>query len=153
MSFEPLAWIESTLTPVHGIVWAVLILFFIFANSDAEDRLAMPMRITGGFIILPMIYCAMAVVIGQIFGDTYSWSQLWPTGIALGAGAGMIFLVFGLAAALDGGGLIVAIFFTAASLFATAVFGLFFSFFWWAIPRVVGLAPIDFPKFSWAVQL
>jgi len=102
-----------------------------------------------------VLYCMVAIIIGQLFGERFAWSQIWPSGLVLGAGLSTWFIVGvihpivsdpGRRNELIAGGLF-------AFSVGTAFFGLFFSGVWWLFPRIIGVGFIDFPKYAWAVQV
>lgn len=113
------------------------------------------LRVWGGIVMLPMFYAMTSLVVGQLFGDHYSWSQVWPSGLMLGALVSSNFALWIARAIWQAknkrlqllalGSFVVPL--------AAGFFGLFFSVAWWLLPRVVGLGLIDFPKLSWGVQV
>lgn len=89
-----------------------------------------------------------ALVFGQVFGDKYSFNQVWPTSLVLGILVAAFFMLW--------------VHFTGSSppqigfevfafLFFAAFLGIAFNLFLYVMPRLVGLGLIDLPRFSWAV--
>lgn len=97
-----------------------------------------------------------ALIAGQVFGDFYSWSQLWPAGLCLGAVFASIFLatLFGDAGLIRARKAEPIMTLVVGTLIAVAFFGLFFSVVWWVFPRLIEFGGlIDFPRYAWAVHL
>jgi hypothetical protein len=115
----------------------------------------LPFRKWGAVFMLPIFYCMVALIAGQTFGDKFSWSQLWPAGLGLGAIFSTAFLT-GLVPALwhgKGKRIELTIMTVVFVPLAAAFFGLFFTFAWWLFPRLIDLGLFDFPSYAWAVHL
>jgi hypothetical protein len=144
MDFAPLAYIWGTLTIWHIAIWLALSLLV---------GVVMPLRFGGSvnWLLLPMflymlaiVYGIFALMFGQVFGNTYSWSQIWPSGALLGGAFGALLFV-------PNGS-------SKPSPFPFALFGVvvaaaFYTFCLWLFPRIAGFGLIDFPKLAWGVQL
>jgi hypothetical protein len=94
-------------------------------------------------ILLAIAYGVFALIFGQTFGDKYSWSQLWPSGVVLGGSFGALLFADRSATRPP----------TAFVLFGVAVAALFYTFCIWLFPRIIGFGLIDFPQLSWGVHL
>lgn len=152
----PLQWVIGTLTIWHGIFLAGFVIINLWPRPQSERQLPMPMRIWASFVIPVILYCMVSLIAGQVVGDRFTWSMLWPAGLMLGALVSSIFLAVTLAAVWHTRGRQagpIAMGFIVPPL-AAVFFGLFFSCVWWIFPRVIewgGL--IDFPEASWGVHL
>ena len=153
MSFEPLLWVIGTLTPWHYGVWAAFLGLSIWGGQKNEETMPLPLRLLAGLIIFPVFYGMIAPIVGQVVGDHYNWSQLWPSAFILSGVLSLWFLVpvsFGGTLKKDWGVLAFGLF---GFGIATAIFGLFFAGSWWLFPRIIGFGLFDFPKYAWGVQL
>ena len=143
MEFAPLAYLWGTLTVWHVAIWiAFPLLMGVVLQLLADEPVlwkALPLYL----IILAIVYGIFALIFGQIFGDKYSWSQLWPSGALLGGSFGALLFVDRSAKGLP----------TALGLFGVAMAAVFFPFCIWLFPRTVGFGLIDFPRYAWAVHL
>ena len=155
ISFEPFEWVLSTLTAWHLAAWAAFFGLSVFAKPKSKEAMPIHLRVWGGIVLLPIVYCLGALMLGQLFGEKYAWTQLWPSGFALAA----IFSTFIVAHLVPDfwskrgrRGEIAVLGFMGVPIFVIQ-FGLFFTFAWWALPRIAGFGLIDFPKLSWGVQL
>ena len=151
--FAPLTWVTGTLTIWHFVAWAAFFALCIWPPEDPSKRMPWPLRLWGGVVILPVIYCWMGPVVGQIFGDKFDWAQLWPTGFALSGTFSTLALVFGLSAAWSEKSAGVALFFFLGATLVTLIFGLFFAGTAWAVPRAADSGLIELPKATWGVKL
>jgi drug/metabolite transporter (DMT)-like permease len=152
---EPLAWVIGTLTFWHYAIWALIAGLSLWRWPNQEPPTPLPFRMWGAVFMLPISYSMVALVVGQLFGEKYSWSQLWSAGLGLGAIFCTAFLT-GLVPALwvgKGKRIELSIMTFVFVPLAGAFFGLFFTFVWWFFPRFIDLGPIDFPELSWGVQL
>ena len=152
---EPLQWVIGTLTFWHYAVWALHGGLSLWRLPKEQPAMPRPFLMWGAVFMLPIFYCMVALIAGQIFGDKYSWSQLWPAGLCLGANISTAFLT-GLVPALwhgKGKRIELTIMTVVSVPLAAAFFGLFFTVAWWLFPRFMGLGLIDWPKFAWGVQL
>jgi hypothetical protein len=153
--FLPLRWVIETLTIWHYLAWAAFFGLSFWRGPADKEAMPINLRLWAGIIMLPIFYAMTSLVVGQLFGDNFSWSQVWPSGLMLGGLVSSFFLV-GFAEAIwhgDGRRLELFAFGGFAIPFAAGFFGLFFSVAWWLLPRAVGFGLIDFPKFPWGVQL
>ncbi len=144
MELLPLEYALESITFWHLLIWFVLSAVMMFAAAEE----AVPKRVVASAntaLLLSILYFWMAPIIGQLFGDKFSWAQVWPSGFVLGA-------VFSLAAALHflkrSSGASVAV-----SLIGTPFFGLGMSAAYWALPRFAGLGLIELPRMPWGVSL
>ena len=152
---EPLQWVVGTLTYWHYAIWALHAGLSLWRWPNQEKPMPLPFRTWGAVFMLPIFYCMVALIAGQIFGDKYSWSQLWPAGFGLGCLISTAFLT-GLVPALwyeKGKKIELTIMMVVFVPLAATLFGLVFTFVWWGFPRFIGLGLINFPKYAWGVQL
>lgn len=155
MSFEPIEWVLSTLTPWHFAAWLAFFGLSVPAMPKNKEPMPIYLRIWAGIVLLPIAYCMVGLVVGQLFGDKYSWARLWPSSFALATIVSTFFVVHLVPAIWLGRGRrgeLLTLGFIAVSA-AVVFFGLFFASAWWALPRMAGFGLIDFPKLSWGVQL
>ena len=155
MDFAPLQWVASTLTIWHYLIWAVVFLLHLWRGPKNNKAMPLHLRVWGGAVCIPIVYCMGSLVLGQLFGDKFSWSELWPSGLATGAAISTFFLVAILweTRAASERKLELLSLAIVVIPFATGFFGLFLAFAWWVFPRVAGFGLFDFPKLSWGVQL
>lgn len=152
----PLQWVIGTLTVWHGIVLAGFVILNLWPRPESGRQLPLPMRVWASFVIPVTLYCMVSLIVGQVVGDRFPWSMLWPAGLMLGALVSSIFLAVTLAAVWHTRGrktVPVAMVMIVPPL-AAVFFGLFFTSVWWIFPRVIewgGL--LDFPEAPWGVHL
>jgi hypothetical protein len=152
---EPLQWVIGTLTVWHYAILAVFMAINAWPWPKVEGTLPLPVRLWASIVIPTVLYTMASLVVGQIVGDRYTWSMLWPAGLGLGA----VFATIVLSVLLDGVWSTQgrqtrpALMLVIAIPLTTAFFGLFFTCVWWLFPRIIGFGLIDFPKLSWGVQL
>ncbi len=153
--FSPLEWVASTITAWHLAAWAVFFVLSVWLTPRGKKAMPKPLRIWGGIIMLPLVYCMGALVIGQLFGDRFSWSQIWPSGLMTGVVVSTFFVVEIVPAVWRGAGrrMELSVLGIVAVPLVTVFFGLFFSVVWWVFPRIIGFGLFDLPKQSWGVQL
>ncbi|QYJ07716.1 hypothetical protein [Qipengyuania flava] len=144
MELLPLKYALETLTFWHLLIWLVLTAAMMFAAAKES----VPKRIVtsaNAALLLIVFYFWIAPIVGQLFGDKFSWAQVWPSGFVLGA-------VFSLAAAVH---------FFKRSIRASVVivligipfYGLGMSAAYWAVPRFAGFGLVELPKMPWGVSL
>ena len=153
MDFAPLRWVTGTVTIWHLIAWVAFFVICIWPVSDPSKAMPWHLRLWSAVVILPVMYCWMGPIVGQIFGDKFVWSQLWPSGLAIAAVFSMFFLVALGGAAWDERSLALALLAIPMWLFASMFFGLFFAATSWVMPRVVDAGLVELPKPSWGVKL
>jgi hypothetical protein len=144
MDFAPLAYIWGTLTIWHILIWLALSLLVGVVVPRRFGCLVSGLSLPMFLYMLAIAYGIFALMFGQVFGNTYSWSQIWPSGALLGGAFGALaFSPKGLSQSLP----------LPVALFSIAMSAAFFAVGLWLLPRMVGLGPIDWPKLSWGVQL
>ncbi|NQX95322.1 MAG: hypothetical protein HRT64_10480, partial [Erythrobacter sp.] len=127
----------------HVGIWIGLTITFEMAVRKRSISKGSFARTCFTALLLAISYGLFALLLGQVFGDTYPAAQLWPSGLVLG----------GLFTAL---GFLGDRFSEQPKNFPTwaAVIGAnFYAFGLWLLPRVVGFGLIDVPKLAWGVQL
>ena len=143
MELAPLAYVWSTLTEWHVAIW---IAFPLLMGAVLPLRAGKPVLwkvLPLYLIILAIAYGVFALIFGQIFGDKYSWSQLWPSGALLGGSFGALLFADRSASRPP----------IAFVLLGVTVAAGFYTFCIWFFPRFIGLGLIDFPEASWGVHL
>ncbi len=144
MEFAPLAYVWGTLTVWHVAVWLAFAIL---------QGVVLPLRYGGSvnwfslpffLIMLAIFYGIFALMFGQLFGDKYSWSQLWPSGVLLGGSFGALVFARTRSSIRPP---------VAFALLGVVLAAAFYTFCLWLLPRIVGFGLIDWPKFSWGVQL
>ncbi len=143
MDFAPLVYLWDTLTVWHVAIWIALPLLMGVGLQLLADEPVLWKVLPLYLIILAITYGIFALIFGQVFGDKYSWSQLWPSGALLGGSFGALIFVDRSTTRPP----------TAFDFFGWAMAALFFPFCIWLFPRILGFGLIDFPKLSWGVQL
>lgn len=148
MSFEPLHWLIGTLTPWHLVIWVALAALPSIVIPLVTKQKFRPAFLAAVLWMFACLYGIFGLVLGQLFGDKYDYLEILPIGFLFGA-AFMLLPATGHFLSKDPR--------NAPSLGFTlfgAVFGgLFFGSCTWLFPRVVGFGLIEFPKYSWGVQL
>ncbi len=143
MDFAPLAYVWGTLTVWQMVIW---IAFPLLMGVVLPMRAGTPVLwkvLPLYLIILAIAYGIFALIFGQVFGDKYSWSQLWPSGAVLGGSFGALLFADRSATRPP----------TAFVLFGVVLAAVFYTFCIWLFPRILGFGLIDVPKFAWGVQL
>lgn len=150
MSFDPLTYAWRSITLVHAAIFAALVLVpVVMPRANQPDTVDFPGFPLNAVMILAA-YFLFAPIVGQVFGDKFSFSQVWPSSAVLG----MIFagILVGAAGVVEGrsgpiGFLVFA--FVAGSVFL----GLAFNLFLYVFPRMVGWGIVQIPKAPWGVVL
>lgn len=148
MSFEPLEWVISTLTAWHFAIWlglAALPTVILPLVTSQQIKLAF---FPAFLWMLACVYGIFSLMFGQLFGDNYGYLEVLPAGFLFGAGF-MLLLFFGELVTQDSKKNSSVGF----ALFGVVFGGVFFGSCTWILPRVIGFGLIDFPKYSWGVQL
>ena len=147
--FEPLAYVWSTLTIWH-LVLPVIVLGLQALSKGRSWREVMQ-RVTVVLCIFCWLYVLGAIILGQVFGDRFSFAQVWPTSALMGvlASLGIVgWMVDPHPPRMPLGRV------TLAFAFYALFLGLAVSLFLYLMPRMVGwFGIVDMPRLSWAVQL
>ena len=157
MSFEPLAYVWGTTTVWHFAFWGAFLLLCLLPAKSKSDKMPIALRLNAGLVIPPVLCAMITLILGQIWGDKFSWSQLWRSGLIVGATLASTFLTFGLGvtraerSSTDKLGLGIFLgllgFLIAALFFGLGLAGIFY-----LIPRA--FANVFEPQpVTWAVQL
>lgn len=151
----PLEWVIGTLTIWHYAIWAGFMAINVWPRPRPEGALPLPMRLWAGAVFPPVLYAMVSLIVGQIVGDRFPWSMLWPAGMCLGALFSSIFLGVLLAAIWNTRGRQVQaiVMLVVAVPLSTMFFGLFFTCAWWLFPRVIDFGLIPYPDLPWGVHL
>lgn len=153
MDFAPLRWVTGTLTIWHFVVWAAFFVLCVWPAAQSSNAMPWPLRLWAAVIMLPLFYCWIGPIMGQIFGEKFDWSQLWPTGLAIGALLSTFYVVGLSGAAWSEKSVTLALVAVPVWLFAAMFFGLFISATSWLMPRIVDIGPLEMPTASWGVKL
>ena len=142
--FAPFAYLWGTLTVWHMALWlAFPVMIGVVLPLRANEPIiwkVLPIALIMG----ATFYGIFALIFGQIFGDKYTWSQLWPSGALLGGSFGaLIFVPNGSSKQPP----------FAFSLIGVAVAAAVYTICMWLFPRIAGFGLFDFPKLSWGVHL
>ena len=151
----PLEWAYGTLTGAHYVIWAAFFFLCLLLVPKRKRPMPVIVRIWCGIFLLPISYCMVAPVVGQVFGDRLAWSQLWPSGLLLGAVLST-FVIVGMAPAFwsePSRRLELSVFAALCVAIAAGFFGVFFAFIWWSFPIWIGLWPFDIPQQVWGMQI
>jgi hypothetical protein len=143
MEFAPLAYVWGTLTLWHMAIWIAFPLLMGVVLKLRADGPVLWKVLSLYLTILAIAYGIFTLIFGQIFGDKYSWSQLWPSGALLGGSFGALLFTDRSASRPP----------VAFVLLGVTVAAGFYTFCIWLFPRIIGFGLIDFPKLSWGVQL
>ena len=148
MELLPLKYAASTMSKYHFIVLALVAAISLW-NGSADRQGGAILHAAIAVAGITLVYFWIAPIVGQAFGDKFTWSQVWPSGfivaLLLMAWGNLGFWLrdseYPLSAAL---------FFLTVG---TSLFGLVISASFWLMPRVVGSGVVDFAKKSWGVSL
>ena len=152
MKFAPLSYVWSTVTIWHLIVFGVLLAVVAWpASTERSGTRRLAPRVSYAAVVLFFLYVIGAIVLGQAFGDKFSFSQLWPTSIVMGFLSSLIFVSSVMIAEEGRLGWGMA---AATSVVLTAFNGLALCLVFFLLPRMVGwFGVVELPIFSWAVSL
>lgn len=153
IDFAPLKWVVATLTVWHLGIWASLAAFLgwsAWRRAQLDTGSQALVEFAFGQLSLIFVYVLGALILGQIFGDKFKFSQVWPTSMVLGVilAAGFVLYV----QFMDRGAPQVA-FKLFAFLFFSIFLGLGLNLFLYALPRSVGWGLFEIPTASWGVKL
>ncbi|MEM6857927.1 MAG: hypothetical protein AAF559_08655 [Pseudomonadota bacterium] len=142
MRFEPLAYVLSTLTLWHGVIMIALVSLMHFIGPITNGAPIEWTRIPATVAMLASVCGIFTPSAGQLVGDNYPATTLWPTAFVFGAvftsipfwssdtdapvGFAIFSIVFG------------------ANFFAAAI---------WLAPQFLDVGIIDFPRLPWGVRL
>ncbi len=157
MAFAPLRYAAGTITIWHGLVLLGLVglnvrAFIAGSSQGSVFHATLPGLLLGCFMII-WLYLLAAPTVGQLFGDKYPFAAVWPSALVL---AGMMSAAFaGFALTSEGKPMTLefALFGGFAFILTATGLTLFICFAHYVMPRAAGLGLIDFPKYSWGVQL
>lgn len=145
----PLAYALGLVGPMHFGVWLLVPIALGVSIQDGSVDINLS-QISVMLVLLALGYLLFMPMIGQIFGDHYSFAQVWPASAILGVLISAAFVGF-VAISDPKAGLGFA--FVAFAVFSVFL-GLALNLFLWLMPRMVRLfAMIDLPKYSWGVSL
>jgi len=144
MVFLPLQYALGSVTIWHLLIWLALSASPLI-SAEARSILRRFYIVANFALLIAVPYFWVAPIVGQLFGDKFTWAQIWPSGFVLGT-------VFSLAGALHfskqskGAGI-------AIIALGIPFYGFGMSAASWAIPRIAGWGVIDLPKMAWGVSL
>jgi hypothetical protein len=149
MDFLPIKYAAGTLTKWHFGIWIFLSLLLplLSIGSVPLEILVGNAAIMANFVA--MCYLIFAPMVGQSYGDKYSWSQVWPTAFFIALVIAAIFCLnfaradpdFPLSSAI------------AFLIFGTVWFGICLSLMMWLLPKAAAWDPKRYPKKPWGVSL
>lgn len=144
MALLPLNYAFASLTVWHVVIWLALSapMLALATGKSVGDRLT---AFANGAILIAVMYCWVAPIVGQAFGQKFSWAQIWPSGFILAT-------VFTGAAALHFSKLSWGLSFAMICV-VIPFFGFGFSAAYWALPRLTGPWLFDLPEMPWGVSL
>ena len=148
MAFLPIKYAAGTLTKWHFGIWILLSLIPLLSVGSV------PLGILVGDIamtanVFALFYLILAPMIGQIYGDKFSWAQVWPSAVII---AFLLSAFFGLTFIRTDPKLPLssAIVFV---IFGTVFFGICLSLMLWLMPRAAAWDPKRYRKKAWGVSL
>jgi len=142
--FVPLLYVWNTLTPWHIAIWLMVPALIGIVLPLRAGRSVMWAWLPSALLALAIIYALLAIATGQLFGDKFTLTALWPSTALLGslfiglvlantdrtrrppAGVGLAFIAVG---------------------------AVFYTFALWLLPRMADFGLIDFPELAWGVHL
>lgn len=148
MSFEPLAYVWGTITHWHVMIWVALATIPTIVLPLATKQKIAPDAFAVFLWMFASMYGIFGLIAGQLFGDKFAYLEVLPTGFIFGAAFTLTPLLTSIFRKEARNG----------STFGCVILsiplgGLFFGSCTWLFPRVIGFGLIDFPKYSWGVQL
>ena len=148
ISTAPLIWLANTITGWHFAIWLALGFALVARHSAQEAEMGFLAAVVFALASLALAYAVLALIFGQIFGDTYRFEQIWFTSLVLGVAVSATFVLWVSIADSEAhmGFLFTA--FVIFSLFLGAAFNLFL----YVMPHVVGWGIYEFPKQPWGVK-
>ncbi len=157
MSFAPLKYAWNAITIWHFLALVVFMLPTVWSywTGTADDR-AIGSSASGVMFLTFMLcwaYFLFAPTFGQVFGDKFTFSQVWLSSIVLGLTMSAAFVSYGFSQRdqlVDSEQIGFAVF---AFLFFSVFLGLVLNFFLWLLPRMAGWGAAELPKYDWAVKL
>ncbi|WP_416832569.1 MAG: hypothetical protein ACMUJI_06410 [Erythrobacter sp.] len=157
MSLEPLNYALNTLTFWHALALSLLCAptAWIYVNGNIDAQLVrnpiFGLLLQAGMVT--WVYFLIAPVVGQVFGDKYSFAQVWPSSVTLGVTFAAMIITVSASREWSDMNAKLAGFLASAFVVFSLFLGLALNLFLWLLPRVIGFGLIDFPKLSWGVQL
>jgi len=142
----PILYSVELLTWWHVAIWAAVVLMIGLQGSQSELSLLAKLGFAAAAVAL--FYLLFMPIIGQVFGDKFSLSQVWPTSALIGIGVAATFYLYIFAindkdAPTD--------FFIFGFLIHSVFLGLVLNLFLFLVPRVVSYGPAEIPAMSWGV--
>ncbi|XUU60848.1 hypothetical protein ACRAQ6_00820 [Erythrobacter sp. HA6-11] len=153
MSFAALEYVWSTITVWHLLVLIAFLAIIALPWKKSKGDMPFLLRLHAGFLASTGFYFIASLAIGQVFGAKFDWSSLWPSCFAASSLFATWVLFPTMAAACSKRSLDLLAFSVFATLLAVVFFGFGLSAMLWAVPRIIGFGVIDFPQYSWAVQI
>ena len=83
MSLEPLFYVWSTVSIWHAVALFTVVAVIGIAIPILRNRPVMWSWIPFGLASFSSSYALLALLVGQLFGDKYSFNTLWPTAFVL----------------------------------------------------------------------
>jgi hypothetical protein len=153
MDFAALKWVASTLTYWHFAIWVAFASVVLWKEAAAPGTIDWSFKVWFAAVMMPVMCCWVGPIIGQIFGDKFAWSQLWPTGLVIGGTVSTFYVVGIVGSAWNERSASLALLAAPVWLGATLILGLFMAATSWAMPRMIDSGLVELPKASWGVNL
>ena len=157
MGFAPLKYAYESITVWHFAVLAVFMTPAVWGYfSGTANEKAISSTFSGvifSLFFLCWAYCLVAPILGQVFGEKFTFSMVWRSSVALGVSWATAFVWFSWVrhdSILTAEKVALAMF---AFVFFSAFLSLALNLFLWLLPRMVDLNPFSLPKYPWGVQL
>lgn len=148
MDLPPLRYSAGTLTKWHLLAWLAISLIPLASLNRAP-----PLEILGHCLMgacgFALLYLIAAPLVGQVYGDKFTWSQVWPS-VFIVAFLLMTWFCLGFIQDAPNFGLTEAI---VILTFGTLWFGICLSLLTWLAPKASAWAPKRHPKKPWGVSL
>ena len=157
MEFAPLRYAWNTVTIWHFVALAAFMAPATWSYLSGRASVTSVTSEFGGLLFFTFMICwmyfLMAPIIGQIFGDKFSFSAVWPSSIVLGVAMSAAFVTFSFSRDTEAFTTELLGFALLAFAFFSVFLGVALNAFLWLAPRMVGYGVVNFPKLSWGVQV
>ena len=148
MDFLPIKYAAGTLTKWHLLAWLTISLIPLLSLGATPplERVGDSLMIA---IAFGLLYLIAAPLIGQIYGDKFIWSQVWPSVFVVSFLLMVWFCIDRVRTELDFPLSAAIIFLTIGTLW----FGICLSLVTWLVPKAAAWSPDQFHKKPWGVSL
>ena len=148
MELLPLKYAAGTLTKWHLLAWLTISSLPLLSGGAAPLRERVDESMIAA-LAFGLLYVIAAPLIGQIYGNKFTWSQVWPSAFVVSFLL-MTWACMKFSRTESDFPLSAAIFFLTIG---TLWFGICLSLVTWLVPKAAAWSPDHFPKKPWGVSL